>query len=76
LETGVKPGTFVDYTTDLFTGVGSVILVHHDPETLARDVETIRQLEKDNALFEYEPEPATLNHSISGLNLTEIVQSP
>ena len=75
LETGVKPGTVVNYTTDLFTGVGSVILVHHDPEILARDVETIRQLEKDNELFEYEPEAATLGHSFSGLNLSEFVQS-
>jgi len=73
LETGVKPGSYVDYTIDLFTGVGSVILVHKDEEILNRDVNTIRQLEKDNALFEYEPESVTLDHSLSKLNLSEMV---
>lgn len=63
LETGVKPGSVVDYTVDLFTGVGSVILVHDDEETLKRDVETIRQLEKENALFEFEQKGLTLDHS-------------
>jgi hypothetical protein len=54
LETGVKPGTKVEPTIDLFTGIGSVILMHHDTETLNRDVEKIRHLEKANLLFEYE----------------------
>ena len=54
LETGVRPGSFVDYTIDLFTGVGSVILMHEDNEILQRDVNRIRQMEKDNLLFEYE----------------------
>jgi hypothetical protein len=53
LETGVKPGSFVDYTIDLFTGIGSVILMHPDAETLKKDVERIRQMERDNELFEY-----------------------
>jgi biotin carboxylase len=55
LETGVKPGTKVDYTIDLFTGIGSVILMHHDEAILKADVEQIRHLEKNNLLFEYEP---------------------
>ncbi len=55
LETGVKPGTKVEYTIDLFTGIGSVILMHHDEAVLKADVEQIRHLEKNNLLFEYEP---------------------
>ena len=54
LETGVRPGSKVDHTIDLFTGIGSVILMHEDPEVLKKDVERIRQMERDNALFEYE----------------------
>lgn len=54
LETGVRPGSKVDHTIDLFTGIGSAILIHEDPEVLRKDVEVIRQMERDNALFEYE----------------------
>lgn len=54
LETGVRPGSKVDHTIDLFTGIGSVILMHHDPEVLKQDVERVRQMERDNTLFEYE----------------------
>lgn len=54
LETGVQPGTEVDYTVDLFTGIGSVILMHHDEKILNSDVEFIRKLELENELFEYE----------------------
>lgn len=54
LETGVKQGSEVDYTVDLFTGIGSVILMHHDEEILENDVKFIRKLEMDNELFEYE----------------------
>jgi len=55
LETGIKKGSKVDYTVDLFTGIGSVILMHEDPKVLESDVAFIRQMEKDNKLFEYEP---------------------
>ena len=54
LETGVRPGSEVDYTIDLFTGIGSVILMHSEKEVLEADVDRIRQMERDNALFEYE----------------------
>lgn len=54
LETGVRPGSRVDHTVDLFTGIGSVILMHEDPDILKRDVERVRQMERENALFEYE----------------------
>jgi len=55
LETGVKKGSKVDYTVDLFTGIGSVILMHEDPKILADDVAFIRRMEKENKIFEYEP---------------------
>jgi len=55
LETGVRPGSKVDYTIDLFTGIGSVILMHKDPEVLKRDIQFIRYMEEINGLFDYEP---------------------
>lgn len=54
LETGVKEGSHVDYTVDLFTGIGSVILMHHDQSIVEKDVARIREMEKENQLFEYE----------------------
>jgi biotin carboxylase len=60
LETGVKPGSFVDYTVDLFTGTGSAILMHHDEEVLKADVRRIREMEKENQLFTYENQAALM----------------
>lgn len=60
LETGAKPGSHVDYTVDLFTGIGSVILMHHDTEVLEADVERIRQMERENQLFTLEPQAGLL----------------
>lgn len=60
LETGVKPGTHVDYTIDLFTGIGSVILMHRDPEVLEKDVERIREMERENQLFVFEHQAGLL----------------
>jgi biotin carboxylase len=54
LETGVQPGSMVDYTVDLFTGIGSAILMHHDPEVVMQDVKRIREMETNNELFEFE----------------------
>ena len=54
LETGVREGLEVNYTVDLFTGIGSVILMHADEKVLQRDVEFIRYMETINGLFEYE----------------------
>jgi hypothetical protein len=54
LETGVRVGTKVTQTVDLFTGIGSVILMHPDKAILERDIQKIRQMEKANLLFEYE----------------------
>ena len=70
LETGVRIGSKVDYTVDLFTCIGSVILMHHDKAILEADVARIRQLEKDNQLFEYEPE-VNFGKSLSKLNITD-----
>ena len=53
LETGVRPGSMIDYTIDLFTGIGSVILMHHDEQILEQDIMRIREMEKENLLFVY-----------------------
>ena len=71
LETGVQVGSEVDYTVDLFTGIGSVILMHRDPEILESDVNFIRKLERDNALFEYENVVNVMSKSPSYGNLLE-----
>ncbi|CAJ1933147.1 unnamed protein product [Cylindrotheca closterium] len=55
LETGVKVGTEVARTIDLFTGIGSVILMHSDPKILQRDIDFIRYMEEFNGIFDYEP---------------------
>lgn len=54
LETGVQPGSFVDYTVDLFTGIGSVILMHPDEAVLEADVARIREMERKSDLFTFE----------------------
>jgi hypothetical protein len=61
LETGVKVGTNVTQTVDLFTGIGSVILMHPDKEILEHDIRKIRQMEKANLLFEYEMRPELMS---------------
>lgn len=73
LETGVKKGSKVDYTVDLFTGIGSVILMHEDPKIVEADVARIRQMEKDNKLFEYEPSFALF---ASPSNILDTLLSP
>merc|ERR1712060_87434 len=60
LETTIEPGTMVERTVDIFSSVGSVILMHHDAEILEKDMATIRQLEIDCKLFEFEPEAILL----------------
>ena len=55
LEThGVGPGYKVSPTVDLATDIGSVILMNADEDVLRRDIAAIRQLEKDDKMFEYE----------------------
>lgn len=56
LETHIKPGSKVVPTVDLATDIGSVVMMHPDKEILQRDIALIRQMEKNNVLFEYHPE--------------------
>lgn len=44
LETGVREGSEVSCTVDLFSNVGLAILRHHDAVVVQRDQETIREL--------------------------------
>jgi hypothetical protein len=53
LETHIKPGSKVSKTVDLVTDIANIILMHPDKEVLKRDVEFIRKLEKEDAIFEY-----------------------
>merc|ERR1712187_490589 len=60
LETGIEVGSKVDRTVDIFSCAGSVILMHHDAEILEKDMATIRQMEVDCKLFEFEQEAILL----------------
>merc|ERR1712178_613197 len=60
LETGIEVGTKVERSIDIFTSAGSVILMHHDAEILGKDLATIRQMEIDCKLFEFEQEAILL----------------
>lgn len=76
METGVKVGSTVEYTTDLFTGVGSVFLMHYDSEVLEHDVERIREMELNNTLFEYDrSEITSILKSDAGLEAPQVVIS-
>ena len=68
LETGVTIGGSVEHTVDLVTSVGSVILLNADKEVLTRDVAKIREMEKNNELFELN-QSADLSNAVSSLNL-------
>ncbi len=46
-----KPGARIEKTTDYFTAPGFVSLVHADRNTILGDYETIRRMERDDALF-------------------------
>jgi biotin carboxylase len=74
LETGVKKGSSVDYTVDLFTGIGSVILMHKDKDVVERDVHRIREMEKEDQLFTYE-DGVSLFKSASFVNETTTITS-
>lgn len=50
----ISPGAEVDYTVDLITGIGSVIVMHKDKAIVQRDIEFIRYLEEINGFFVYE----------------------
>eukprot|EP00578_Thalassiosira_sp_NH16_P030550 CAMPEP_0181081758 /NCGR_PEP_ID=MMETSP1071-20121207/3266_1 /TAXON_ID=35127 /ORGANISM="Thalassiosira sp., Strain NH16" /LENGTH=963 /DNA_ID=CAMNT_0023163313 /DNA_START=212 /DNA_END=3103 /DNA_ORIENTATION=+ len=71
LETGVAIGGRVEHTVDLLTSVGSVILLHDDEEVLKRDIATIREMEKNNKLFELK-QSSRLMHAVSTMNLNNL----
>jgi len=53
LQTGIRPGSQVELTVDLFTAVGVLILAHDDPKQLNEDIAEVRAMEKIG-LFEFE----------------------
>jgi len=70
LESGVKHGSKVEHTVDLFTCIGSVILMHEDEQVLESDVKKIRELEENNQLFDYQPE---VNQLFSQANFPDLL---
>lgn len=60
LQTMIDVGSEVDYSTDLFTCIGGVILMHKDSEVVKRDHQFIRYAEEVNALFVYETKQENL----------------
>merc|ERR1719181_690904 len=45
LDTGITAGSEVERTVDLFGNLGSVFLMHQDPDVMAADLEIIRRME-------------------------------
>ena len=72
METGIKVGSQVEHTVDLLTGIGSVILLHEDEEVVKHDIAKIRDMEKNNALFEYERSGAMFT-AASQRHLSEMI---
>jgi len=63
----VSPGAQVDYTQDLITAIGSVVISHPDAEIVKRDIEFIRLMEQINGFFVYE------SHATPLINPDDIV---
>jgi len=59
-ESGVQKGSTVDFTIDLITSVGSVIVYHENPAVVKDDLHFIRYLENMNGLFVFEDESAEI----------------
>merc|ERR1712061_249956 len=51
LEENVHTGDRLEKTVDLFGVTGMAVLMHHDADVLASDVQCIRQMEVDGSLF-------------------------
>ena len=62
MESSVVVGSKVDYTVDLATSLGRVILVHSDKATLQRDIDFLRHMEKINGFCVYEARQENLVH--------------
>lgn len=54
LNSHIKKGTVVAPTVDMSTEAGNLVVMHKDPEVLARDIELIRQMETKRLLFDLE----------------------
>jgi hypothetical protein len=70
-EADIKAGSKVEYTIDLITCVGSVILMNKDKAVLQRDVEFIRYIEKINGLFMFETKAENLQRPRGDLLLVD-----
>mmetsp|Transcript_42413 Transcript_42413/g.101419 ORF Transcript_42413/g.101419 Transcript_42413/m.101419 type:complete len:476 (-) Transcript_42413:273-1700(-) len=63
LDTGVEVGSEVSASVDLFTSVGSLILMHPDREVFEEDLRTVRQMETECALFELRHESSSASEA-------------
>mmetsp|Transcript_30079 Transcript_30079/g.70042 ORF Transcript_30079/g.70042 Transcript_30079/m.70042 type:complete len:538 (-) Transcript_30079:736-2349(-) len=54
LDAAVAVGDVIPKTIDLFSQPGQCILIHEDPEVLAKDVKLIRTMESSNRMFQIE----------------------
>ncbi|KAL7527822.1 hypothetical protein ACHAXR_007267 [Thalassiosira sp. AJA248-18] len=71
LETGISIGCKVEHTVDLVTSVGSVILLHEDEDVVKRDIAKIREMEKNNELFELKQSSRMMN-AVSTMNFKHL----
>eukprot|EP00529_Nitzschia_sp_RCC80_P004737 CAMPEP_0113503366 /NCGR_PEP_ID=MMETSP0014_2-20120614/34104_1 /TAXON_ID=2857 /ORGANISM="Nitzschia sp." /LENGTH=911 /DNA_ID=CAMNT_0000398325 /DNA_START=141 /DNA_END=2876 /DNA_ORIENTATION=+ /assembly_acc=CAM_ASM_000159 len=55
LETGVRKGSSVDFTVDLFSALGCVVLMHPDASVVDADIKKIRDMEHNNEFVTFEP---------------------
>lgn len=72
----ISPGAEVDYTVDLITGIGSVIVMHKDQAVVQRDIEFIRYLEEINGFFVYETKLENLKRPRGEAIMFETVPTP
>lgn len=54
IQSDIAPGSLVEPSIHLFTGLGSVFLMHDDTEVMAADLDIIRAMEVDRSLLEVE----------------------
>lgn len=71
LETGVSVGSKVEHTIDLLTSVGSVIVMHSDEEVVKKDIAKIREMEKNNELFELK-QSSRMMRAVSTMNFQNL----
>lgn len=82
LDAGITVGDTLTRTVDLFTSTGQCVLVHDDPEVVAADLATIRELEASGAFFTLEEvrvdeplPPASKAERTSRISLSEFSES-